>query len=117
GAIVALPYGVEGFCPTKQMAKQDGTPMKVGEKLEFRVIEFNKDSKRIVVSHLRTYEEPRANDAERKPRHSKKEEQPAQQQLEKTTLGDLSALSALKAEMDAATLENMAKKANEEKAE
>ena len=103
GAGVALPYGVEGFATPKHLVKEDGTPAKVDEKLNFKVIEFNKDSKRIILSHSRIFEdearaekakERRANRAPRAP----KAEEPAMlnQPLEKTTLGDLEALAALK---------------------
>src|SRR5690606_12398581 len=60
GALVNLPYGVEGFVPTKHLAKEDGTTLKVDDVAEFRIIEFNKDSKRIVVSHARIWEEAKA---------------------------------------------------------
>ncbi|MCM1066156.1 MAG: 30S ribosomal protein S1 [Muribaculaceae bacterium] len=104
GAVVALPYGVEGFATPKHLTKEDGTQAKVDEKLNFKVIEFNKDSKRIILSHSRTFEddsraEKPAND--RKPKRAaakKQEEAPAATTtpLEKTTLGDLEALAALK---------------------
>ena len=106
GAVVALPYGVEGFATPKHLVKEDGTPAKVDEKLNFKVIEFNKDSKRIILSHSRIFEdearaekakERRANRAPRAP----KAEEPAMlnQPLEKTTLGDLEALAALKEQL------------------
>ena len=103
GAVVALPYGVEGFATPKHLVKEDGSQAKVDEKLDFKVIEFNKDSKRIILSHSRIFEdEARAEKApaERKPRRtSKKQEEAApalNAPLEKTTLGDLEALAALK---------------------
>ncbi|MBD5233118.1 MAG: 30S ribosomal protein S1 [Bacteroidales bacterium] len=103
GAVVALPYGVEGFATPKHLVKADGTTAKVDEKLPFKVIEFNKDSKRIILSHSRTFEEETRSEkpaAERKPKRAaapKKEEAPAATTpLEKTTLGDLEALAALK---------------------
>ncbi|MDY4175191.1 MAG: 30S ribosomal protein S1, partial [Bacteroidales bacterium] len=72
GAIIALPYGVEGFATPRHLVKEDGTQAKVDEKLPFRVIEFNKSQKRIIVSHSRTYEEAKATDEkERKPRQKK----------------------------------------------
>ncbi len=104
GAVVALPYGVEGFATPKHLTKEDGTQAKVDEKLNFKVIEFNKDSKRIILSHSRTFEDDnraeKAN-AERKSKRAaakKQEETPAAATtpLEKTTLGDLEALAALK---------------------
>ncbi len=102
GAVVALPYGVEGFATPKHLVKEDGTQAKVDEKLDFKVIEFNKDSKRIILSHSRIFED--ANKAERgearkaKRQAARREEAPAAAMpaVEKTTLGDLSALQALK---------------------
>ena len=102
GAVIALPYGVEGFATPKHLVKEDGSQAKVDEKLDFKVIEFNKDSKRIILSHSRIFEdEARAEKAaERKVRRQPKkqaEEAPAlNAPLEKTTLGDLEALAALK---------------------
>ena len=57
GAVVALPYGVEGFATPKHLVKEDGSQAKVDEKLNFKVIEFNKDSKRIILSHPRIFED------------------------------------------------------------
>ena len=104
GAVVALPYGVEGFATPKHLVKEDGTTAKVDEKLNFKVIEFNKDSKRIILSHSRIFEdEARAEKAaerkaKRAPKAPKAAEETAQLNapLEKTTLGDLEALAALK---------------------
>ena len=104
GAVVALPYGVEGFATPKHLVKEDGTTAKVDEKLNFMVIEFNKDSKRIILSHSRIFEdEARAEKAaerkaKRAPKAPKAAEETAQLNapLEKTTLGDLEALAALK---------------------
>ena len=104
GAVVALPYGVEGFATPKHLVKEDGSQAKVDEKLSFKVIEFNKEAKRIILSHSRIFEdEARAEKAKerratRAPRAKKEEEAPAamNQPLEKTTLGDLEALAALK---------------------
>ena len=104
GAVVALEHGVEGFATPKHLVKEDGTQAKAGETLQFKVIEFNKDSKRIILSHSRIFEdEARAEKgAERKAKRAtrapKAEEAPAalNAPLEKTTLGDLEALAALK---------------------
>ena len=103
GAVVALPYGVEGFATPKHLVKEDGTQAKVDEKLNFKVIEFNKDSKRIILSHSRIFEdEARAEkQAERKAKRqsARKAEEPAPAAatpLERTTLGDIDALAALK---------------------
>ncbi|MBD5199017.1 MAG: 30S ribosomal protein S1 [Bacteroides sp.] len=110
GAVVALPYGVEGFATPKHLTKEDGSVAKVDEKLPFKVIEFNKDSKRIILSHSRTFEEeaPAAEKPAEKPapkkRASKKaaaaEETPAlNAPAATTTLGDLEALAALKEQL------------------
>ena len=105
GAVVALPYGVEGFATPKHLVKEDGSQAKIDEKLNFKVIEFNKDSKRIILSHSRIFEdEVRAEKAaERKAKRQqqpkKSEEAPAQlatPAVERATLGDLEALAALK---------------------
>ena len=103
GAIIALPYGVEGFATPKHLVKQDGTQAQVDEKLNFKVIEFNKDGKRIFLSHSRIFEdEARAEKnaerrAKRAARPAKQEEAPlATPAIEKTTLGDIEALAALK---------------------
>ena len=101
GAVIALPYGVEGFATPKHLVKEDGTQAQVDEKLNFKVIEFNKDSKRIILSHSRIFEdEARAEKAEAKKAAKKAkvaEEAPVMSTpIEKTTLGDISALAALK---------------------
>ncbi len=105
GAVIALPYGVEGFATPRHLVKEDGTSVKQDEKLDFKVIEFNKSAKRIIVSHSRIAEdEKRAEDnAKRKTaRVGKKVEKPATETLtmEKTTLGDISELAALKTQME-----------------
>ncbi len=110
GAIIALPYGVEGFSPLKQLVKEDGSQAKVGETLPFKVTEFNKDSKRIILSHVRTYDDNKKEENENKKRRAKKEETAATPTLEKTTLGDIQSLSELKEQMDAAALEKLAAK-------
>ena len=101
GAVIALPYGVEGFATPKHLVKEDGSNAVVEEKLNFKVIEFNKDSKRIILSHSRIFEdEAKAEKAEAKKaakRAPKKaEETVAAPAIEKTTLGDLEELAALK---------------------
>ena len=104
GAVIALPYGVEGFATPKHMVKEDGTMAKVDEKLMFKVIEFNKSAKKIIVSHSRVFEDEKKsieapvkktegetpNKSTRKPKSN----------AEKTTLGDITQLAALKEEME-----------------
>ena len=105
GAVVALPQGVEGFATPKHLVKEDGSQAQVNETLPFKVIEFNKDSKRIILSHSRIFEdEARAEKAaERKAKRAPKAAKPAAEEpaqlnapMEKTTLGDIEALAALK---------------------
>ena len=117
GAVISLPYGVEGFATPKHLVKEDGSQAQPDEKMNFKVIEFNKDSKRIILSHSRIFEDEQRAEAkkekeiavaattptEKKTRRSKKEkkdeeviQQPA---MEKTTLGDISELAELKEKM------------------
>ena len=104
GAVIALPQGVEGFATPKHLVKEDGTSAQVEETLPFKVIEFNKEGKRIILSHSRIFEdearaEKRAeNKAKRVAARQPREEAPANAApaIEKTTLGDLEALAALK---------------------
>ncbi|MBO7610495.1 MAG: 30S ribosomal protein S1 [Muribaculaceae bacterium] len=105
GAVINLqPYGVEGFATPKHLVKEDGTPAKQDEKLQFKVIEFNKDAKRIILSHSRIFEDEQKNEA-RKARKAERKAAPAEETapaatVEKTTLGDISALAALKEQME-----------------
>ncbi|MBR3565100.1 MAG: 30S ribosomal protein S1 [Paludibacteraceae bacterium] len=107
GAFVTFENDVEAFCPTHQLQKEDGTQATTGEVLKFRVTEFNKEWNSIRVSHLRTWEAPKE-----EPKRAKKEAAPAaDQKLEKTTLGDLDALAALKKQMEEEKPAKKAKKA------
>ena len=108
GAVVALPYGVEGFATPKHLVKEDGSQAQPDEKLEFKVIEFNKDAKRIILSHSRIFEdaakaEERAEKKAAKKNNSKREEAAPmiQNQAASTTLGDIDALAALKEQLEA----------------
>ena len=116
GAVVSLEDGVEGFCTTRHLQKEDKSPVAVGDTLPFKVIEFNRDAKRILVSHLRTWEE-RKEAAPKAAKKAAKAEEPALDlpKVEKTTLGDLSALAELKASLEAEA--KPAKAAKAEKAE
>src|SRR5690554_6395300 len=104
--IVSLPYGVEGICPAKHMRKEDGSNAKVEEQLDFKVIEFNKDAKKIVVSHLRTFEEGEDKPTTKKSSgkaggdRTSKAISDVNKGSEKSTLGDLDALAALKEKME-----------------
>ncbi len=122
GSIVALPYGVEGFAPSKHTVREDGTPLKAEDTAEFKIIEFNKDSKRIVVSHSRIWEEAKT-EARVAENNQKKTDQKAassavkkvKDSVEKSTLGDLGVLAQLKEKMEGA--ESKAKKAATKKSE
>ena len=107
GATIGLTYGVEGFCPSRHLNKVDGTSLKAEEVADFKVIEFSKEAKRIVVSHARLHEEVkdevRKADKATKAAEAddaKKAVKKVKDNQEKTTLGDISALSDLKDKMD-----------------
>jgi len=118
GAVISLPYGVEGFATPKHLVKEDGSQAQPDEKLNFKVIEFNKDSKRIILSHSRIFEDEQRAEAkkekettagaaiplEKKVKKVKKEKKPEdvtpQTTMEKTTLGDISELAELKEKME-----------------
>jgi small subunit ribosomal protein S1 len=112
--IVSLPYGVEGICPAKHLKKEDGQNAKVEETLDFKIIEFNKDSKKIVVSHTRTFEEGEDKPSSSTASATKTTKAPKKatvsstdqavkavnQNTEKSTLGDFDALAELKEKME-----------------
>jgi small subunit ribosomal protein S1 len=107
GVIVSLPYGVEGFAPTRHIVKEDGSPAKMDETLDFKVIEFNKESKKIVVSHSKVSQDVKsaeraAESADRKSKEktTKTAVKKIKDNMEKTTLGDLSVLANLKSEIE-----------------
>ena len=109
GAVVSLPYGVEGFATPKHLVKEDGSQAQADEKLQFKVIEFNKEAKRIILSHSRIFEDvaKAAERAEKKAaaaakKATKKEEAaPAiENKAAATTLGDIDALAALKEQLE-----------------
>ncbi|MDE7389296.1 MAG: 30S ribosomal protein S1, partial [Muribaculaceae bacterium] len=105
GAVVTLAENVEGFATPKHLVKEDGTTAKQGETLDFKVIEFNKEGKRIILSHSRIHEdESKAErNAERKAKRAaapRREEAATLPAPEKTTLGDLEALAALKEKLE-----------------
>lgn len=109
GAVVALGENIEGFCPARQLVKEDGTTPKVDDKLNFKVIEFSKATKRITLSHLRTYDDARreavaAEKAEKRAAAdaTKSTVKKINASVEKTTLGDIAGLAALKSAMEAA---------------
>src|SRR6056297_476635 len=117
GAVVALPYGVEGFVTPKHLVKEDGSPAKVDEKLPFKVIEFSKSAKKIILSHSRVFEDEKKEEAaaekKQKSTANKKAVKKVKSNLEKTTFGDISELASLKNEME----EEQKKEIAEKKAE
>lgn len=117
GATVMLPYGVEGFAPAKHLIKESGQPAKADEVLDFKVIEFNKDAKKIILSHSRIKEdavrEEKGQQVNEKKADSKETRQAVKKiksSIEKTTLGDLSGLSELKTKMDRSEAEEKGEK-------
>ena len=124
GSVISLPYGVEGFATPKHLVKEDGSQAQVDEKLSFKVIEFNKDAKRIILSHSRIHEDVKraekgestatVEDADKKlapKKAAKKKEAPvaSASASEKTTLGDIQSLSDLKDKMDSDAADKLAK--------
>ena len=107
GAVISLAEGVEGFATPKHLVKEDGSQAQQGETLQFKVIEFNKDSKRIILSHSRIFEDIAKAEAKaekkaaRKTSAKKEKEEPViQNQAAATTLGDIDALAALKEQLE-----------------
>ena len=100
--IVSLPYGLEAICPSKHMKKADGNNAAVEDALDFEVIEFNKDSRKIIVSHIRTHEEYEGTSTKpsKKSSSSKSKVKSVNTNTEKSTLGDLDALAELKEKLD-----------------
>ncbi|MHB9056140.1 MAG: 30S ribosomal protein S1 [Paludibacteraceae bacterium] len=125
GAVVSLPYGVEGFATPKHLVKEDGSQAQIDEKLQFKVIEFNKDAKRIILSHSRVYEdvkraEKAAENGEEPKKATKrvKKEETSTPTIEKTTLGDIQELADLKDQLVNEAAEKLAaKEAKKVKAE
>ncbi|MEM6358575.1 MAG: 30S ribosomal protein S1 [Bacteroidota bacterium] len=113
GATLELPYGIEGFCTSKNLIKEDESKVEAGETLDFKVLEFSKDDKRIILSHKAVYSK-----VEEQPKQAVKKAAPKKVKAidkinsdsEKSTLGDLEALSALKDKMEGATKEAKAPK-------
>jgi small subunit ribosomal protein S1 len=107
GDIVALQYGVEGFCPSKHSVKEDGSSLKVDEVTSFKIIEFNKENKRLVISHSRIWEEEKE-EARKEESNNRKKDAKAESSavkkvkdsVEKSTLGDLDVLAQLKEQME-----------------
>jgi len=107
GAVVSLPYGVEGFVPSRHMKKEDGSNVKADETIDFQVIEFSKENKKIILSHARLHEEDQRAAKVKTDESNKAEAQKTQrtmkkvnEKLEKTTFGDLDVLANLKTDLE-----------------
>jgi small subunit ribosomal protein S1 len=104
GAVIALPYGVEGFATPRHLTKEDNSSVNVDDKLPFKVIEFSKTAKRIILSHSRVWEDvKRAEERENKKAQTKQSTKAVKgvnENVEKTTFGDISDLAALKNQME-----------------
>ncbi len=107
GAALELPYGIEGFCTAKNLIKEDGSKVEAGETLDFKVLEFSKEDKRIILSHKAVYSkvEEQPKPAAKKAAPKAKAIDKINKESEKSTLGDLEALSALKDKMQGASQE------------
>ena len=107
GVLVSLPYGVEGFCPNRYLKKEDGTTAKVDETLDFKVIEFSKESKKIILAHSKIYEEKEAavkdateKAADKAAKQAKRAVKQINDTIEHSTLGDLEVLAGLKENLE-----------------
>ena len=107
GAIVQLPFGLEGFAPNRHLAKEDGKQVQAEETAQFMVIEFDRNEKRIVVSHARIWEQAVVEEKEVAKKEAKVENDKTkkavktiQSKVEKSTLGDLGALAEIRAKLD-----------------
>jgi small subunit ribosomal protein S1 len=100
GAVLELPYGLEGIATIKNLDKEDGSSANAGETLEFKVTEFSKEDKRIILSHTATYKEDRQKTEKKKVVGTRNTVTKINQDIQKDTLGDLEALSALKEQME-----------------
>ena len=108
GVVVSLPYGVEGFCPNRHLKKEDGSNAKMDETIDFKVIEFSKENKKIILSHSRIWEDKvaaeREVETETKEKAAKSTKRAVKQindNVERTTLGDLDVFAELKEKIEA----------------
>ncbi|MBN2174071.1 MAG: S1 RNA-binding domain-containing protein, partial [Bacteroidales bacterium] len=122
GAVIALPYGVEGFVPKRHMQKEDGSNPRMDESLEYKVIEFSKENKKIILSHIRVYQDMQADEKAKQDTRAKKDERSTRkavkkikENVEKTTLGDLEALANLKSDMEQEAREKLEKMSKQKK--
>jgi len=122
GAVAALPYGVEGFVPKRHLAKEDNSSVKIDDTLEFKVIEFSKENKKIILSHSKVYHDAQAAEKAKAESQVRKEDQTTKRAVrklkdssEKTTLGDISALAELKSGMEQEAREKLEKMSKQKK--
>ncbi len=115
GTLVSLPYGVEGFVPRRHAKKEDGTSLKVDDIVDFVILEFNKDNKKIILSHTQTFKAKEEAKVASERRGNKKALKKLQDNVEKTTLGDLDVLASLKKDMEKEAKEKLDKMAKEKK--
>jgi small subunit ribosomal protein S1 len=108
GVVVSLPYGVEGFCPSRYMKKEDGSNAQVDDSLEFKVLEFNKESKKIILALPKVEEEKEAapaktaeeKAADKAAKQAKRTVKQINDNIEHSTLGDLEVLAGLKENLE-----------------
>ncbi|MEZ5195461.1 MAG: 30S ribosomal protein S1 [Bacteroidales bacterium] len=122
GAVAALPYGVEGFVPKRHLAKEDNSNVKIDDGLDFKVIEFSKENKKIILSHSKVYQDVQAEEKAKETAKERNEERATQRtvkkikdSVEKTTLGDIEALATLKSDMEQEAREKLEKMSKRKK--
>ncbi len=115
GATLELPYGIEGSAQLKQLVKEDGSVAETGEQLDFKVIEFNKEDRKIALSHTRIFNDVKEEAIQEEKKKTAKDVEKVTSTVEKSTLGDLDALTALKAQMEDSAREEAKKKLEKKK--
>jgi len=115
GATLELPYGIEGSVQLKQLVKEDGSVAEAGEQLDFKVIEFNKEDRKIALSHTRIFNDAKEEAVQEEKKRTVKDVEKVTSSVEKSTLGDLDALTALKAQMEDSAREEAKKKLEKKK--
>lgn len=115
GATLELPYGIEGSVQLKQLVKEDGSVAEAGEQLDFKVIEFNKEDRKIALSHTRIFNDVKEEAVQEEKKKTAKDVEKVTSSVEKSTLGDLDALTALKAQMEDSAREEAKKKLEKKK--
>ena len=100
GAVISLGDDIEGFCPTKELVKEDGSMPVAGDELPFKVTDLKRSTKRVGLSHVRTYTETKSEKVSSESDSTKKAVKKINSNIEKTTLGDISELAALKSKLE-----------------